>query len=847
MLICAAALPLQAIALDQQQLDHLAHNLQVSYKLVDNFETHCEDGQTKGNCYLANLTLSMPEDFAATDWQLYFSHPRPIDWEGSTEFDISHINGDLHRLTPTAEFSGFSGKTLVVPLKAAHAFVSESDIMPNYYLVSEGLAPRVIESTKEQRDEQSDLIAVAHVEPFILPKQYLRSPDDSVAQADAAYLYQYHQTLHPQQSSNADESNPTRIIPSISDAAPNGHWLDLSKGVELPQDPELAFATGQLQQAGIQHSPQGIPLTLSFSDRLAPEAYSLQITDKGIDIHAGSKTGQLYALISLWALLDKPGLKVHTGSYQDAPRFAFRGLHLDVARNFHSKEMVLRLLDQMALVKLNKLHLHLADDEGWRLQIPGLPELTEIGAYRCHDPDERRCLLPQLGSGPHRDTQVNGYYSVQDYKDILKYAKARHIEVIPSLDMPGHSRAAVRAMQARYQHYMEQEDAGKARQYLLTDPDDSTVYQSIQYYHDNTLNPCLDSTYTFVEKVLREIKQMHQQAGLPLSRYHIGADETAGAWKASPACQKLMARENIAEAEHLTAYFVEKVTGIVNQMGIMAGAWSDGLSHVEPDKLSPRIQANIWDTLYSQGHNRAHDFANRGWDTVLSLPDVLYFDFPATADPKEPGYYWGSRSTDTFQVFQFMPDNLPAHAELWPDRLGQPYAAKDTTPLAEDAGITGIQGQLWSETVRHDSQAEYMLYPRLFALAERAWHRADWELDYVAGREYGPKTSHFAPSARTAQLQDWQGFVRQLASETLPRLAADEIMFRLPPPGGKIEEGKLYANALWPALQIEYRTDQGPWQSYQSPVSVRGEVEIRARLPGFKRSSRILRVASHAK
>ena len=143
-------------------------------------------------------------------------------------------------------------------------------------------------------------------------------------------------------------------------------------------------------------------------------------------------------------------------SIQDAPRFDYRGVMVDVARNFHSKDAILATLDQMAAYKMNKLHLHLTDDEGWRLEIPGLPELTEVGSNRCFDLEEKSCLLPQLGSGSTSDNFGSGYFSKADYVEILKYAKARNIEVIPEIDMPAHARAAVISMEARYNRLIEE-------------------------------------------------------------------------------------------------------------------------------------------------------------------------------------------------------------------------------------------------------------------------------------------------------------------------------------------------------------------------------------------------------
>ncbi|GAA0345941.1 family 20 glycosylhydrolase [Bowmanella denitrificans] len=827
----------QAAPISQTQLDTLGANLDVTYRVVDNVNASgCSESLGGGKCFDANITLAIDQDLPVSGWQLYFSHTTPIQSDSSELFDIQHINGDLHTITPTAQFSGFkAGQTYSIPLKGTFWHASASDQMPNYFVVADGLKPVIIDSTREVRDLNSQLTYNQHVAPLNQPQQYLRSKEDSLPLADAQWLYNYYQDVNSQ--ATALESN--RIIPAISHVELDGGQLNLKAGIAVTSTEVIAQALAYLGKKGIPQNKQGVPVTFIDDSNLVADAYELQVSQSNISIKAGSGSGRYYALISLAALADEG--QVATGRYQDSPRYPFRGMHVDVSRNFHSKEMILRLLDQMASVKLNKLHFHLADDEGWRLEIPDLPELTEIGAYRCYDPSETRCLLPQLGNGPERDTSGNGFYTVADYQEILAYAKARHIEVIPSLDMPGHSRAATRAMLARYNKYMQQEKPDLANEYLLTDLQDTTVYSSVQFYHDNTINPCLPSSYRFVTKVLNEIYKMHSDAGMPLNRYHIGADETAGAWKESPACADIIAKHNMDDPEQLTAYFVEKVTKIVNAMGVTAGAWSDGLSHVEQEKLAPRIQANIWDALFWQGHNRAQDFANRGWDVVLSIPDALYFDFPYALDPLEPGYYWASRNTDSFKVFRFMPDNLPAHAEFWPNRMGTPFTAKDDTPLKADSAFIGMQGQLWSETVRDDKRAEYMIYPRLHALAERAWHKADWEVPYQAGREYGPATDYFNADNETQLRKDWAGFSHALVNRFLPDMAG-EVLFRLPPPGAKIINGKLHANSLWQGLVIEYREKGSDWQPYQNPVAVKGQLEVRSRLPGMQRSSRIIQV-----
>src|SRR5206468_2853457 len=205
------------------------------------------------------------------------------------------------------------------------------------------------------------------------------------------------------------------------------------------QRASIDAALADLAAAGVRTSGNGAQLRIRISPKLHSEGYRLSARNALIDIAVADASGARYALESLAQEAAYEHGRLRPLIIEDAPRLAFRGLHIDLARNFHSKAEVLKVIEQMGRYKLNKLHLHLGDDEAWRLQIARLPELTEVGGYRCYDPGETRCLLPQLGAGPDRRTPVNGYLTAGDYIQILKAAKARGIEVIPSFDMPGHS------------------------------------------------------------------------------------------------------------------------------------------------------------------------------------------------------------------------------------------------------------------------------------------------------------------------------------------------------------------------------------------------------------------------
>ena len=239
----------------------------------------------------------------------------------------------------------------------------------------------------------------------------------------------------------------------------------------------------------------------------------------------------------------------------------------------------------MAFYKLNKFHFHITDDEGWRLEIPGLPELTDVGSKRGYSKNELEMLNPAYGSGPHpneNESYGTGYYSKADFVEILKYAKARHIEVIPELDFPGHARAAIISMKARQKRFMAEGKEAEANEYVLHDSKDASRYRSIQLYDDNVICVCQESTYRFLAKITDEVVSMYEAAGLELKNVHIGGDEVPhpskedldhGAWKGSPKCNALLeADEDYNNSEELFYYFVDRFSKILEDRNIETGS-----------------------------------------------------------------------------------------------------------------------------------------------------------------------------------------------------------------------------------------------------------------------------------
>ncbi len=849
----------------QADINTIAEQLEVKYQLITNIPTDkCDKNIADGACFEVALTFTAPQAITANNWFIYFSQIAPIQSFESDEFTVEHLNGDLHKIALSENFKGFrAGESKTLTFRAMFWSLSEYDALPNYILTADDLTPSVIASTRTKIDADTGL----EVLPFVVPfsdqnKHFKRTKNDNTEWLSAKSLYQRNSQTY---ASAVDISKAIIPTPLSATFSQEDKTLDISTGIKVSYNNvkpiNVDSAIARLATLGLKQSEQGIAVNLNVvadnSKKIG--SYQLVVSDNKIDITGVDATGVFYGVQSLASLLTLGKTELPLVTISDEPHYDFRGMLVDVARNFHSKEFILNLLEQMGAYKLNKLHLHLGDDEGWRLEIPGLPELTELGGQRCFDNQESECLLPQLGAGIDKNSAVNGYYSVADYQEILVAASKRHIQVIPSLDMPGHSRAAIKAMTARYNKYMLLEQPEKAQQYLLHDPKDTTKYSSVQFYNDNTINVCLESSYDFITEVMTQVKAVHAAVNHPLTRYHIGADETAGAWVDSPACLDFVANNNkgVTSVKEVGPYFIERVANILAELNIEAAAWSDGLEHTRTEKMPSVVQANAWGHLPWQSHKQTHELVNRNWQVVVSTPDVLYFDFPYEADPKEHGYYWASRQINTEKIFQFMPDNLPIHAEFWLDREDNPFNADDqkiiddsgklvSGPMEKGRKFLGIQGQLWSENTRNDNMAEHKVFPRLFALAERAWHLPQWAVPYnYDGFNYSQKTKVFSETKQQQRDQQWADFSKVLGSKALAKLELSSIDYRLPTVGAVIENETLKANVAFAGLTIEYQVkaekDQ-KWQQYLQPVKVSGPVKVRSSSHNGLRKGRITAV-----
>lgn len=841
MLAVAALIAPQAAAAEaspQAALDQFADTLGYQLETVDN-RPQCPTGIA--GCFLTTITLTFPETLPdalpTRGLSLYFSFVNQLPLVESDIFTHRLINGDVQQLTLKPGATLRPGARHVVKLWGIGANFSRAFAMPNAYLVADGVNPRTIAATRAVIDPETGLEALPFAAPMTNEARLATKSD-----ADRTRWLTAERAFAVQAERQAAATTGVAILPKPIEAVQgNRPSVDLGRGIALTlHGVERAAVAPALASLGVAEGG-ALPLTVRV-DPVAivkPEGYMLDVRTSGIAITAHDAAGASHALRSLaqQAAFEKGRMKPLR--VVDAPEYGFRGLHIDLGRNFHGRDQILKLVEAMAAYKLNKLHLHLADDEGWRIEIPALPELAEIGSKRCHDLQEQACLLPQLGAGHDGKGGVNGYLTTADYVAIVQAAAARQIEVIPSIDMPGHSRAAIKAMEVRHARLMAAGKAADADAYRLIDPADTTEYRSIQHYNDNTLNVCLPATYRFVDTVVDALVDMHRQAGTPLRIFHIGADETAGAWVKSPACRAMIA-ENGGDAGKLTPRFIERVAQGLSAQGLRTGGWSDGMGHTDAAKMPGNVQTNIWGVLHGGAVREAHDQLNRGWDVVLSIPDLGYFDMPYAPHPDEGGYHWASRGVDDYQVFGFMPGNLPANAATIRNTHAEGKAIADEPVLQSGRRIAGVQAQLWSETIRTDGQVDYMLFPRLLALAERAWSPATWAPPYGAGAtyEWGDKR------VDAVKLKaGWQDFAGRVAAQ-LPMLDRMAIAYRVAPPGARIANGRLEANSVFPRTAIEYRIGGGDWTRYSGPVGVSGEIELRSRSADGKRTSRTVRVAA---
>lgn len=466
----------------------------------------------------------------------------------------------------------------------------------------------------------------------------------------------------------------------------------------------LQPATGLALPPTTRKGERGIELVLlnKNDSQLGDEGYALVVSPERIEITGNAAAGIFYGIQTLLQLLPadvestsrEQGIswKIPAVSITDYPRFAWRGVMLDVSRHFFSKDYVKEYIDQLARYKYNRLHLHLTDDQGWRLEVKAFPRLTSVGAWR----------VPRTGTfGSHQPPKpgekpsYGGFYTQEDMREIIAYAKSRFIEILPEIDVPGHSMAAI----AAYPYLSVTKDTT-----IRVNPgsDFATWYSGGKFvmHIDNTLNPTDEKVYEFLDKVVTEVAAL-----FPFEYIHMGGDECyTGFWEKDPQVQAFMKKHKLKDGHALQAYFTDRVNKIVKSKNKKLIGWDEILE----GGLSADAAVMSW-----QGVKGGVKASKQGHMVVMSPNPEYYLDM-GQGDPSiEPPIYNYARLKDVYH-FNILP------------------------PEADSTFVAGGQGNLWTEQVPTPAQVEYMTYPRAFAIAETLWsprYRKEWT-DFVRRTEH---------------------------------------------------------------------------------------------------------------
>jgi hexosaminidase len=821
-----------------------AEKIGISWKLVSNFI------EPEGS-FEAKFTIRNGSDITldGSNWKLFFNmSPRPIHSNKTPQpAVVEHINGDWYQMVAAKDFKLSPGDSISISYTGTEGIIKETDAPMGLYFVF-----------YDQEGKEKDIVQVADftVEPFTTKEQILRGTRDLKQIPTPETRYKDNLAFT---TLGADQL--LKIIPSPVKMTSSAGTFTLTgktnvfyqEGLESEAKlliEKLRAVTGTdypiqkgLPQAASASAPAIVLKTGNVTvNGIAKEAYQLQVNQNGVAITGSDAAGVFYGIQSLLQLIPtesyiKKADAAVLGFVQveDAPRFHFRSMHLDVGRNFQTKESIKRVLDLLASYKINHFLFYTAEDEGWRLEIDGLPELTKVGAQRQHTAGMNApALHPSYGSGPvayDKTKHGSGFYTKADFIEILKYANERHIKVIPELNFPGHALAAIKSMEARYERLMKEGKEAEANEYRLIDPDDKSVYMSAQAYKNNVVCVARESTYHFFEKVVDEIAKMYKEAGLTLDTFHTGGDEVAdGVWTKSPMIDKLLKdHPELKGPKSLQAYFFRELLPRLEKRNLKVHGWEEvaltktpeGAYLSNPEFVGRPVFPYIWNNVFDV--DLGNRMANDGYQVILCNVTNFYFDMAYDNDPKEPGLYWAG-FVDTRDMWTFSPYNMFTTTEE--TAMGKPmkeeFVGKQLLKPQARKNIYGVESQLWSETIKGRDMMEYSILPKLLGFAESAWTERKWE------------NVGYDEERKRMIRQGWNVFANSIAQIHLPKLKYlnGGYNYRLPMPGAIVENGELKANVELPGLTIRYTTDgsepTAASTAYTAPVKVAGTIKLKS-------------------
>lgn len=474
------------------------------------------------------------------------------------------------------------------------------------------------------------------------------------------------------------------LIPQPNSLTEMSGVFELTRELQIVingENPELRWAADAFNEviedvlgysADIVSGDVSGSITLQLSDQIkGEEAYELDVRESGITITGSTPAGVFYGVQSLRQLLpvnideSAKAVTIPSVKIKDAPRFSYRGMHLDVARHFYGPDFVKRYIDLIALHKMNTLHWHLTEDQGWRIEIKKYPKLTEVGAWR----DET--LIGHGGKTPfeYDGKRYGGFYTQEEIRDVVAYAQKKFVTIIPEIEMPGHSQAALAA-------YPD----------LACTEGPFEVAKRWGVFEDVYCPK--EETFQFLENVLLEVFQL-----FPSKYVHIGGDECPKKrWEESAYCQNLMKREGLQNEHELQSYFISRMEKFINSEGRSIIGWDEILE----GGLAPNATVMSW-----RGTQGGIAAARQGHDVIMTPGSHCYFDHYQSKDTENEPLAIGG-FTDVEKVY---------HYEPIPDELSE----------EERKYILGAQANVWTEYIKTPDHVEYMILPRMTALSEVVW------------------------------------------------------------------------------------------------------------------------------
>ena len=754
---------------------------------------HMGQNNTSANNYSSRFVIkNISNQPLGDNWQFFFNQfSRQVTVPAGCPVDIEEVSTTYYRVKPNGNYKPIAaGDSLVVEMVMGGAVINKCYMPAGGHVVMGG-------------DMTHPIAVNINRSPLDKPGQWR----DHKAYPDGNYMYNYNEAING--FGDGYTGNDYDIFPTPKQVDIEDGFTQVGSIVTIKYGKFFQWGgysraknllTNELEKRGIYvSSGQNTVIELLLDKKMSTnrEYYSLRVHDGRISIHGATSAGLINGVKTLIAALDhSKGNRLQNCFVIDWPDFGYRGMHFDIARNYVAGPAEMkRLIDLLAYYKINTLQFHFTDDEAWRLEIPGLPELTQVASRRGATLDEKGYLAQIFdGNGNPDDLSqcANGYLTRSEFIDLLRYAWQRGVNIIPEIETPGHARAAIVAMKNRAANNPT------AQQYRLWDEKNESVYTSAQSYHDNVLNVASDDVYLFIDHVVGELQQMYKEAGLKLEVVHLGGDEVArGAWDKSPDVKALMQREGLKDQHDVHAYFLKRISALLEARKIRIEGWQEvGLDNTPEYNalMIPRVAGvNAWSTVGSRA-DVPYRLANDGYPVILSNVTNFYMDMGYSWHQNEQGLHWGGK-VDEIDAWSALPANIYASARTATD--GTPIdittAAEGKVKLEKPNNIIGIQAQLWGETLRNFDQVQYLLLPKMMGVSERAWNAIpEWSKDLTDIKTYNDARHQYN---------------LKIGTRELPLLHGKGFNVRVGPPGIKVIDGMLHINTQYPDEMVTYTTD----------------------------------------